>query len=132
MKKILFLTLFFSALMGTSAVAQNGGPSNAQQPAKAADAAAMLQQAKDKIRPLMVEKTGLTAAQADKVIEILFEMRQAAGALRDLDEAERSKRLADLKADKDKKFSELLTPEQVQAVKVFYEELGRNAQKSGN
>ena len=81
----------------------------------------------------MVEKTGLTTAQADKVIEILFEMRQAAAALRDLSEADRSKRLAELKAEKDKKFSELLTPEQIKAVKAFYEEMGKNAPpKSGN
>jgi hypothetical protein len=37
---------------------------------------------KEKTTPLMVEKTGLTKEQADKVIELNFEMRMAAGALR--------------------------------------------------
>jgi Spy/CpxP family protein refolding chaperone len=134
MKKSLLLTLIFSAIMGVTMYAQtSAGPATAPQQAKETDPAVMLQQTKDRIRPLMVEKTGLTNEQADKVVEILFEMRQSAAGLRDLNEADRSKKLAELKADKDKKFSELLTPEQIQAVKKFYEEMGRNAQpKSGN
>lgn len=74
----------------------------------------------------MVEKTGLTDAQADKVIELNFEMRQAMGEFRDLNEADRSKKIEELKAAKEKKFSEFLTPEQIKAVKTFYEEMGKN------
>ena len=130
MRKLLFLTLFFSATLGTTVNAQtSNGPAAAPQQAKETDPATLLQQTKQKVRPLMVEKTGLTEAQADKVIEILFEMRQAAAGLRDLNEADRSKKLAELKAIKDKKFSELLTPEQIAAVKTFYEEMGRNNHK---
>ena len=129
MKKIVVLVFICSALVGISAQAQSGGAPTAPQ-AKENNPAAMLQQTKEKVRPQMVEKTGLTEAQADRVIEILFEMRQAAAGLRDLNEADRSKRLAELKADKDKKFSELLTPEQIASVKAFYEEMGRNAQRS--
>lgn len=77
----------------------------------------------------MVEKTGLTEAQADKVIEILFEMRQtAATTLQGLSDADRSKKLAELKDAKDKKFHEFLTEEQITAVKTFYEDLGKNSQ----
>jgi hypothetical protein len=133
MKKFLFLSLIFSAVVVTSTYAQNGGPSGNAQQVKAGDAAAMLQQTKDKVAPSMVEKTGLTRAQADKVIEILFEMRQSAAGLRDLNEADRSAKLAELKADKDRKFSELLTADQITAVKSFYEEMGKNMQqRNGN
>jgi hypothetical protein len=134
MKKFLFLTLVFSALIALTTHAQNGsGPATTpQQPKEATDPAVVLQQTKEKVAPLMVEKTGLTLAQANKVIEILFEMRQAAGALRDLSEADRSAKLAELKADKDKKFSELLTPEQIIAVKKFYEEMGKNREQKNN
>jgi len=134
MKKLLFLTLIATSIIATTAQAQNSsGPATTPQQAKETDPAVVLQQTKDKIKPLMVEKTGLTTAQADRVIEILFEMRQAAAALRDLSEADRSKRLAELKAEKDKKFSDLLTPEQIESVKAFYAEMGRNTQqKSGN
>jgi hypothetical protein len=123
MKKFLFLTLIFGALMSTTTQAQSGG-----------DQAAMLQQAKEKIRPQMVEKTGLTEAQADKVIEINFEIRQAAHGLRNLSEAERTAKIAELKATKEKRYSEIpLTAEQIKNVHAFYEDMGRNMQqKSGN
>ena len=82
----------------------------------------------------MVEKTGLTAAQADKVIEINFEMRMAAIAFKDLNEADRSKKIAELKADRDKKYSEIpLTEEQIASVKSFYENMGKpTPPKTGN
>jgi hypothetical protein len=122
MKKFLFLTLVFSAIISTSIHAQGGS-----------DPVAMLQQMKERIKPQMIEKTGLTDAQADKVIEINFEMRQAAGALRDLNEADRSTKIAELKAAKEKKLNALLTAEQIIAVNAFYEDMGKNMpQKSGN
>src|SRR3954471_4738505 len=122
MKKFLFLTLIFSALISTSIHAQGSS-----------DPAAMLQQMKERIKPQMIEKTGLTDAQADKVIEINFEMRQAAGALRDLSEADRSAKIAELKAAKEKKLNALLTAEQIIAVNTFYEDMGKNMpQRSGN
>lgn len=121
MKKFLFLTLIFSGIISTAIHAQAGDPPS------------QLQQMKDKIRPQMVEKTGLTEAQADKVIELNYEMRQAAGALKDLNEADRTAKIAELKAAKEKKMNELLTAEQIKAVKKFYEEMGKNAPpKSGN
>ena len=121
MKKFLFLALIFSAI-STTMFAQTSS-----------DQSTMLQQMKDRIVPKMVEKTGLTEAQASKVIEINFEMRQAAGALRDLNETDRAKKITELKAAKEKKLSEVLTADQIKAVNSFYEEMGKNApQKPGN
>jgi hypothetical protein len=88
---------------------------------------------KERIKPLMIEKTGLTEAQADKVIEINFEMRMAAAGLRDLNEADRSIKIAELKAAKAKKLNDLLTADQIIAVNAFYEDMGKSVpQKSGN
>lgn len=119
MKKFLFLTLIFSAIVSTSVNAQT-----------ATDQTIMLQQMKEKIRPQMVKETGLTDAQADRVIEINFEIRmQAATVLRDLNEADRSAKVAELKALKEKKYSEIpLTAEQIKAVYAFYDA----PQKKGN
>ena len=132
MKKYLFLGLIFSAAISTTTYAQNGsGPtaSATAQPTKESDAA-MLQQAKDRIKPQMIEKTGLTDAQADKVIELNYEMRMKASTeLKDLNEADRSKKLAELKAAKEKKFAEFLTPEQITAMNKYYEEMGKNREK---
>ena len=115
MKKLLFLTLIFSAIISTATYAQAGDPPS------------VLQQMKDKQVPPMVEKTGLTEAQANKVIELNYEMRMAAGALKDLPEADRMAKIKELKADKEKKMSELLTAEQIAAVKKFYEDMAKNA-----
>ena len=127
MKKFLFLTLIFSAVISTATYAQPAQPAQQpQQAQQAPDPAVMLQQMKEKIKPQMVEKTGLTEAQADRVIEINFEMGMAASALKDLSEADRSAKIQELKAARDKKLSELLTADQLKAVKEFYENWGKN------
>ena len=122
MKKFLLLSLIFTALASTSINAQAGDP------------ATVLQQMKERTVPQMVEKTGLTTAQAERVVEINYEIRMAAAGLRDLNEADRSVKIAELKTTKEKKYSEIpLTAEQIKAVYNFYEEMGKNAQrKTGN
>lgn len=121
MKKFLFLTLIFSALFSTSLLAQAG------------DQAAMLQQAKAKQIPLLVEKAGLTAAQADKVIEANFTIREASHGLRDMNEADRNRRIAELKVAKEKLYSDIpLTAQQIQSVYAAYESLRKDAPQRGN
>ena len=122
MRKLLFLTLIFSAAISTTALAQAAG-----------DPSSVLQQMKEKQKPGLIEKVGLTEAQADRVIEINYETRmQAATELKDLNEADRTKKIAELKAAKEKKFSEFLTPEQIKAMNAYYEEMGKNMQKPKN
>ena len=122
MKKFLFLTLIFGAIISNNTFAQAGDPASA------------LQQIKDRIKPQMVEKTGLTDAQADRVIEINFEMRESMRGFGDLNETDRANKVAELKAARDKKYSEIpLTAEQIAAVKTFYESMGKNMPaKPGN
>lgn len=119
MKKILFLTLVLGALMSTSAYAQPAG-----------DPPSMLQQMKESQRPGLVGKVGLTAEQADKVIELNYEMRmKAAAELKDLNAEDRSKKLAEMKAAKEKKFAEFLTADQITAMNKYYEDMGKNREK---
>lgn len=126
MKKYLFLSLILSVLISTAVNAQSG-----PQAQGSSDPATILQQMKEKIKPQMVEKTGLTEAQADKVIEINFELRQSMmTGMRDLSEADRTKKIAEFKAAKEKRYSEIpLTAEQIKAVYAFYEDMGKNRQK---
>lgn len=139
MKKLLFLSLISGALISTTANAQ-GGPSSSQPPAKqqpaiqpptAEQMATMLKEAKEKQVPMLIEKAGLTAAQATKLIEINFEIRNQAGtALAGLSDADRSAKIAELKALKEKKYSEIpITAEQIQAVYAAYESLGKDMPK---
>lgn len=126
MKKLFVLTLMFSAMISTTVLAQNG-PQTQGGP----DPAVMLQQMKEKQKPGLVEKAGLTEAQADKVIEINFELRMAMMTdLKGLNEADRAKKIADFKAAKEKRYSEIpLTPEQIKAVYTYYEDMGKNMQR---
>ena len=138
MKKLLFLSLISGALISTTTSAQ--GPVSSKQPAAqqpaapqftAEQKATMLKEAKEKQIPMLVEKAGLTDAQAEKVIEINFETRfGAATALQGLNETDRTAKLAEIKATKEKKYSEIpLTPEQIKAVYAAYEDWGKSMQK---
>jgi hypothetical protein len=83
---------------------------------------------KNKVKPHMMEKTGLTEAQVDRVVEINFEIRQlAATALKGLSDEDRSKKLAELKAEKESRYAAIpLTADQVKSVYAFYEDMGKN------
>ena len=82
MKKMLLMILVLGGFISSSAYAQPAG-----------DPATILQQMKEKQKPGLIEKVGLTDAQADKVIEINYETRMQAGReLKDLNEADRSKK----------------------------------------
>ena len=113
MKKYLFLTLIFSALFSTTMFAQAG-----DEPKKS-----MLEQMKEKQKAPMVAKTGLTEAQADRVIEINYEIRMSAPKnLKDLNEEDRSAKLAEMKAEKERKYSEIpLTADQIKSVYAFFD-----------
>jgi hypothetical protein len=138
MKKLLFLSLISGVLISTTTSAQ--GPVSSKQPAAqqpaapqftAEQKATMIKEAKEKQIPMLVEKAGLTDAQAEKVIEINFETRfGAATALQGLNETDRTAKLAEIKAAKEKKYSEIpLTPEQIKAMYAAYEDWGKSMQK---
>jgi hypothetical protein len=140
MKKLLFLGLIAGVLISTTSNAQGSGPAPSQQPVKqqpavqpptAEEMATMLKAAKEKQSPMLVEKAGLTTAQADRVIEINFEIRQqAATTLAGLTDADRSAKIAELKVEKEKKYSEIpLTGDQIKAVYAAYESMGREMPK---
>src|SRR5688572_13683988 len=137
MKRLLFLSLISGAFISTTTFAQ-GGPAPSQQPVTQQpqqftpeQQASMLKEAKAKQSPMLVEKAGLTTAQADRVIEINFEIRlHAATALAGLNDADRSAKIAELKAAKEKKYSEIpLTGDQIKAVYTAYESLGKDIPK---
>ncbi len=121
MKKFLFLTLIFSALVSTSIFAQAG-----DEPAKS-----MLEQMKEKQKAPMVAKTGLSEAQVDKIIEINYAIRMEAGkSLKDLPEADRAAKIAEIKAEKEKRYLAIpLTADELKTVYAYYEEMGKNMPK---
>lgn len=138
MKKILFLCLVFSAVVTTSAYAQPSAQAQPNAQAKpsaqsqsvppAVDQAAMLQKMKEMFKAPMVEKTGLTEAQVDKVLEINLDIRiEASKVLPGLNDSDRTQKLAEIKAEKEKRYAAIpLTQDQIKSVYAFYEDLAKN------
>jgi Spy/CpxP family protein refolding chaperone len=120
MKKLFLLIALFTTVYVTNANAQQGG----------GDPAAMMQRYKDRVKPQLVEKTKITDAQADKVIEIMFNSRSKMRGLRDLSEDDRKKQLEQIQADQNKEYKAIpLTDDQIKAVNDFFEEQRKQMQQ---
>jgi len=119
MKRLLVLFTFLAALSVTQVNAQQGG-----------DPQARMQRMKEQIKPQLMDKAKLTDAQADKVIDINFAMRQQMRQLRDLNEDERKKKMDELREDINKQYKAIpLTDDQVKAVNDFFDEMRKNMQQ---
>jgi Spy/CpxP family protein refolding chaperone len=124
MKKLILMLVLFTAVATTNVQAQGG---------QGGDPAAMLARMKERMKPQLIEKTKLTDAQADKVIEINFEARSQMRGMRDLNEEDRKKKMDEVRAATDKKYKEMpLTDDQIKAVNDFYDEWRKNMQQQRN
>ena len=122
MKKILFLLAFITAVSASSVFAQqNETPEQMQQ------------RMREKIKPELVSKTGITEAQADKVIDINFVLQRQRREVRNdqvLTAEEKVKRNLDIDAARDKEYSGIpLTEEQIKSVNLFFDELKKQQKK---
>jgi hypothetical protein len=117
MKKIFLLVALFVTIYATSNAQQQGG----------GDPAAMMARYKERVKPQLVEKTKLSDEQADKVLNINFESRQAMRGLRDLSEEDRKKKLDEVQVETNKKYKAIpLTDDQIKSVNTFFEEQRKN------
>src|SRR5215211_2001056 len=94
MKKLIVLVAFITTVFAASALGQPGG----------GDPAAMLHRYKERVKPQLIEKTKLTEAQADKVIEISFNSRSQMRGMRDLSEEDRKKKTDEMQQAQVKEF----------------------------
>ncbi|TAF52511.1 MAG: hypothetical protein EAZ62_05885 [Sphingobacteriia bacterium] len=91
------------------------------------DPAQMLEMMKQRVKPAMIEKTKLTDAQADKVLEIQLWSQGEMRGMREMSEDERAAKMKTVNEEKAKKMKAIpLTDEQIKAVNDFYEEMRRN------
>ena len=124
MKKLILMLVLFTAVATINVQAQGG---------QGGDPAAMLARMKERMKPQLIEKTKLTDAQADKVIEINFEARSQMRGMRDLSEEDRKKKMDEVRTATDKKYKEMpLTDDQIKAVNDFYDEWRKNMQQQRN
>ncbi|WP_026763944.1 hypothetical protein [Sediminibacterium salmoneum] len=123
MKKIISLALFALTLSLGNVNAQGGGQM---------DPAQMLEMMKQRVKPQLIEKTKLTDAQADKVLEIQLWSQGEMRGMRDMSEEERAAKTKTVNDEKTKKFKGIpLTDDQIKAVNDFYEEMRRNRPQRG-
>ena len=123
MKKIISLAVFALALSLGNAQAQGMGQM---------DPAQMLEMMKQRVKPQLIEKTKLTDAQADKVLEIQLWSQGEMRGMRDMSEEERATKTKTVNEEKTKKFKAIpLTDDQIKAVNDFYEEMRRNRPQRG-
>lgn len=123
MKKIISLAVFALALSIGSVQAQGMGQM---------DPAQVLEMMKQRVKPQLIEKTKLTDAQADKVLEIQLWSQGEMRGMRDMSEEERATKMKTVNDEKTKKFKAIpLTDDQIKAVNDFYEEMRRNRPQRG-
>lgn len=120
MKKLLVLVVaVFTTVLLSNANAQGGNFDTAAMRARYFGA-----------KPTLIEKTKLTDAQADKVLEINWQSRSKMRGMRDLSEDERNKRRADIQAEINKQYKDIpLTDDQIKAVNDFFEEQRKQMQQ---
>ncbi|MCA6438861.1 MAG: hypothetical protein ACRC0I_01690 [Sediminibacterium sp.] len=117
MKKVLlFLTVVF-AISVSQVSAQQGPPSPEQ----------MIEMMKQRVKPSLIEKTKITDAQADKVIETMVWSQGQMRGMRDLSPEEREKKMKEVAEERTKKFKAIpLTEDQVKAVNQYLDEMRNN------
>jgi hypothetical protein len=127
MKKLFLLATLFTALLSTSVSAQGGpGGQGGMTPEQRAER-------QKQMKTDLVAKAKISEAEAEKVMQIQMDSRQALRGLRDLSQEDRQKKMDEVKAENMKKFKAIpLTDEQVKAVDAFYEEQRKAMMNRGN
>ena len=126
MKKVLALVALVLIASFNTIMAQPPGGGQQMDPAK------MLEMMKQRVKPQLIEKTKLTDAQADKVLEIQIASQTAMRGMRDLSEDERMSKMKEIREVNNKKFKEIpLTDEQIKSVNDFYDEMRKNRMQRG-
>jgi Spy/CpxP family protein refolding chaperone len=124
MKKLLVLVAVFTTVLLSNASAQQGNGNF--------DPAAMKARYLERTKPLLIEKTKLTAEQADKVLDINWESRSKMRGMRDLSQEERQKKMDEARDEASKQYKTIpLTDDQIKAVNDFFEEQRRQRQQNG-
>jgi hypothetical protein len=119
MKKLLVLVAVFTTVLVSSANAQGGNFDTAAMRARYFG-----------MKSALIEKTKLTEAQADKVLEIGWQSRSKMRGMRDLSQEERQKKMNDVREETNQQYKAIpLTDEQLKAVNDFFDEQRRLQQQ---
>ncbi len=127
MKKVLALVALVLIASFSTIMAQPPGGGQQMDPAK------MLEMMKQRVKPQLIEKTKLTDAEADKVLEIQVSSQGAMRGMRELSDEERMAKMKNIREENNKKFKAIpLTDDQIKAVNDFYDEMRKNRMQRNN
>ena len=116
------MVALFGALLSTTAVSAQGGPGG--------DPAQMRQRMVERFKPQLVEKTKITEAEADKVLDIYMASMTQRREIRmdnNMSDDDKNKKMAALNEEAAKKYKAIpLSDDKVKAVNDFFEEQRRN------
>lgn len=125
MKKLILVLAFAAGLTTTSLHAQE----------QQRDPAQMAQRMKERMKPQLVEKTHITDAQAERVMDLIIAQRQEMRGFRDMSQEDRQSKMSELNQKLEKDLVAIpLTTEQTAAVMKFLQEQReqmRNRQQNG-
>lgn len=120
MKKLFILVAVFTTVLLSNTNAQGGN----------FDTVAMKARYLERTKPALIEKTKLTDALADKVLEINWQSRSKMRGLRNLGDDERKKLMDALQTERNKQYKDIpLTDDQIKAVNDFFEEQRKQMQQ---
>jgi hypothetical protein len=126
MKKLIVLAVFCASLfVANTASAQGGG-----------DPQQMRQRMIERVKPQLVEKTKISDAEAEKVLDIYMATQPQRREIRmdqSMSDEDKTKKMAAIEEEAGKKYKAIpLTDEKVKAVNEFFEDLRKNMQNRRN
>ncbi|MBB1287241.1 hypothetical protein HRH25_22885 [Flavisolibacter sp. BT320] len=126
MKKLIVLAVFCASLfVANTASAQGGG-----------DPQQMRQRMIERVKPQLVEKTKISDAEAEKVLDIYMATQPQRREIRmdqSMSDEDKAKKMAAIEEEAGKKYKAIpLTDEKVKAVNEFFEDLRKNMQNRRN
>ena len=105
------------------------------QPPGGGDPEAMKARMKERIKPMLIEKTSLSDQEAEKVMNVYFDFQMKTRPIRmdqSMSEDDKAKKIKEATEVRDKSFKEIpLTDEKIKTVSDFFEELRKQMQQRG-
>jgi hypothetical protein len=103
------------------------------QPPGGGDPEAMRARMKERVKPMLLDKTKVTDAEADKILDINFEFQMKTRPIRmdqSLSDDEKKAKMKEAQDARDKALKAIpLTDEKVKAVNDFYDEMRKQMQQ---
>lgn len=126
MKKLFVLAALFTTLFATTTASAQGG----------GDPQQFRQRMIERIKPQLIEKTKISDAEADKVLDIYIATQPQRREIRmdqSMSDEDKAKKIAAIEEEASKKYKAIpLSEDKVKEVNTFFEDMRKNMQNRRN